>query len=50
MEKTPDHYQLMILNGMQAKPMYQGTVPAAIKARRRAKNRTARKSRRYNRG
>lgn len=32
------------------KPMYLGTVPPAEKAKRRAKNKAARKARRANRG
>lgn len=31
------------------RPVYEGTVPYAVKQRRRAKNRVARKSRRINR-
>lgn len=42
-------YQLAILNGLQGKPVYQGTVPAHVKARRRAANKVARASRRKNR-
>ncbi|WP_280389861.1 hypothetical protein [Nocardia wallacei] len=38
-----------ILRGLQAKPMYEGTVPEHVKARRRAKNKAARKSRKANR-
>ncbi len=45
----PSLYQLMILSALQQKPMYMGTVPGPIKARRRAKNRVARQSRRSNR-
>lgn len=43
-------YQLAILNGLQTKVVYQGTVPAHVKARRRAANKVARASRRANRG
>jgi len=40
----------MILQAMQTRPMYFGTVPAHVKARRRAKNRRARKARAVTRG
>ena len=48
-------YQKSILNGLGFKaarghPIYQGTVPARVKAKRRAKNKVARVSRRNNRG
>lgn len=33
----------------QHKPMYEGTVPTHVKARRRAKNRVAKQSRKANR-
>jgi hypothetical protein len=49
-EFRPNHWALMILAAMQDKPMYAGTVPAAIVARRRAKNRRARKARAITRG
>lgn len=42
-------YQLAILAGLQGKPMYQGTVPAATKARRRKANRAAGHARKANR-
>jgi hypothetical protein len=42
-------YQLAILRGLQSKHVYQGTVAPAEKARRRAANRVARRSRRTNR-
>jgi hypothetical protein len=38
-----------ILYGLQRKPIYQGTVPPAVTAKRRARNKAARKSRRINR-
>ncbi|MGY1946630.1 hypothetical protein [Nocardia asiatica] len=39
-----------ILHGLQRKKhMYEGTVPEQVKAKRRAKNKVARKSRRNNR-
>lgn len=47
-QNTP--YQLAILAALQSKHVYQGTVPAHIKARRRAANKVARASRRQNRG
>lgn len=44
-------YQSAILAGIQLMPtVYQGTVPAHVKARRRAANKVARASRRRNRG
>lgn len=43
-------YQLAILNGLQTKHVYQGTVPAHVKARRRAATKVARVARRQNRG
>lgn len=43
-------YQVAILNGLQAKHVYQGTVPAHVKDRRRAVGKVARQSRRVNRG
>ena len=43
-------FQLAILNGLQSKVVYEGTVPAHVKARRRAANKVARRSRRINRG
>ena len=42
-------YAFRILLALQAKPMYEGTVPAAVKARRRAANKRARVARRANR-
>ena len=42
-------YQLRILAALQHKPMYQGTVGAAEKSRRRRANRAARAVRRNNR-
>lgn len=40
----------IILGALQRKHLYAGTVPVDEVARRRAKNRQARKSRRINRG
>lgn len=42
-------FQLAILAAMQNRPMYQGTVGAGDKERRRAKNRAAGRSRKINR-
>lgn len=41
----PSLYSLAILHGLQDKNVYLGTVPAHVKARRRAKNKVARKTR-----
>lgn len=38
-----------ILNALQGTRIYEGTVPAAVKARRRAANKRARAARRNNR-
>lgn len=38
-----------ILYGLQKKLVYEGTVPPAVVAKRRAKNRAARRARRINR-
>lgn len=40
---------LFILNQLVKKVMYEGTVPAAVIAKRRAKGKVARRSRRANR-
>lgn len=45
----PHPYGVAILFGLQAKPVYAGTVPEATKQHRRFKNRQARVSRRINR-
>ncbi|AOT24876.1 hypothetical protein PBI_NAZO_37 [Mycobacterium phage Nazo] len=42
-------YSLAILKGLQDKPAYAGTVPAAVVAERRRRNKVARRSRRINR-
>lgn len=47
---APSPYALRILEALQAKHVYAGTVPAAVVARRRCAGRVARKSRRLNRG
>lgn len=49
-EFIPNQWALMILDALQRRPMYEGTVPAHVKARRRAKNRRARKARAITRG
>lgn len=48
----PNPWALWILFAMNRtdKPMYLGTVPSHVKARRRAANKMARRSRRVNRG
>lgn len=53
-DNEDSYYQRVILNGIQVKvynghPMYQGTVTAQEKAKRRAKNKRARAARRNNR-
>lgn len=45
----PTGYSKAILNGLQGKPIYQGTVSAAEKASRRKRNKAARIARRANR-
>ena len=47
--KQPSTYEIAILNALQSRQVYQGTVPAHVKASRRLKNRMARVSRRINR-
>jgi len=41
--------QRSILNGLQVKPVYQGTANRRVVAKRRAKNKVAARSRRINR-
>lgn len=49
--KMPDHYGTVILATLQrGRHMYAGTVPPAEVARRRERNRVARRSRKINRG
>lgn len=44
-------YALLILWALNRKgPMYEGTVPAHVKAKRRAKGKVAKRSRKVNRG
>lgn len=46
----PGDYALWILNGLQSKRhVYEGTVPYAVRQRRRRRNRQARRSRQINR-
>ena len=42
-------YAVAILNALQDKPQYQGTVPAKVKAKRRAAGKVAKHSRKVNR-
>lgn len=42
--------QMLGILNMLGYRMYEGTVPAKVKARRRAKNRVAKQSRKVNRG
>lgn len=48
--QAPSSYALRILGALQSRPMYMGTVPAHVKARRRAQGRVAKQSRKVNRG
>lgn len=50
MNSSTARYQRTILHALQSHHIYAGTVPAHVKARRRAKNKVARVSRRRNRG
>jgi hypothetical protein len=45
----PSAYALIVLEALQHKHMYAGTVPAHVKARRRAKAKVAKASRKVNR-
>ncbi len=47
---VPSLYQVTILAALQDRQMYAGTVPAHVKARRRAQGRVAKHSRKVNRG
>lgn len=47
--REPTSFELAILNGLQTMQVYQGTVPAHVKAKRRAANKRAAASRRINR-
>lgn len=44
-----NEFQKAMLIGLQGKPTYTGTVPTAVIEKRRARNKSARKSRRINR-
>lgn len=44
------NFQHAILIALQSKPIYQGTVDEAEKAKRRAKSKVAKQSRKRNRG
>jgi hypothetical protein len=44
-----ERFQRAVLGALQRKPMYLGTVPADVVARRRARNKRARAARRHNR-
>jgi hypothetical protein len=46
----PSSYELAILKGLQGMQVYHGTVPAAVKASRRARGTIAKASRKANRG
>jgi hypothetical protein len=47
--EEPSKSSVQMLFLLQSRQMYEGTVPAAVKAKRRAANKVARKSRRVNR-
>lgn len=47
--EEPTSYQLAILQALQTKPMYLGTVDSRTVTRRRAKNKAARMARRARR-
>jgi len=46
----PSEYQLAVMDALATKHVYAGTVDPAVKAKRRARNKVARASRRVNRG
>jgi hypothetical protein len=48
-EQEPTTYERAMLNALQFKPTYQGTVDPVTIADRRRRNRAARRSRRINR-
>jgi hypothetical protein len=50
MENNPSKSMFVMLRALQSKHVYMGTVSSKVVARRRAKNRVARVSRRVNRG
>lgn len=47
--REPTRFEKAVLRGLQFKHVYGGTVPPAVVAERRARNRMARRSRRINR-
>jgi hypothetical protein len=47
---SPASIQMLVALNTLNKPMYEGTVPAAEKRRRRARNKRAKASRKANRG
>lgn len=47
--REPTRFEKAVLRGLQFKHVYAGTVPPAVVAERRARNRAARRSRRINR-
>lgn len=47
---THNPFQFAILRGLQSHPIYQGSVPKAVIAKRRKKNKAAGIARRLNRG
>ncbi|SKP53931.1 hypothetical protein [Mycobacteroides abscessus] len=47
--REPSAFSFLVLGALQKRPMYEGTVPAAVVADRRRRNRVARRSRRINR-
>lgn len=47
---APDPFASLILWALQKRPMYEGTVDPAVVAKRRARNKVARRSRARNRG
>lgn len=47
--RPPTEFERAVLNGLQSKHVYMGTVPDDVVADRRRRNRVARRSRRINR-
>lgn len=47
--EQPDTYELAILHALQTRPFYYGTVEPHVIAKRRAKNKVAKASRKKNR-
>lgn len=48
--REPSRYEIGTLVGLQSKPLYNGTANENAVAKRHAKNKVARRSRRVNRG